>query len=76
MKPYLLIIPKPTTHDNPRLQWETASSGKKQAVIYFECLADATEFIQTESIMDESLTFHLAPVNKHTDYGEALRREQ
>ena len=76
MKPYLLIIPKPTTHDNDRLQWETAPSGKKQAVIYFECLADATEFIQTENIIDPSLSFHLVPVNKETDYGEALRREQ
>jgi len=59
MKPYIVLFFAPTTHDNPRLPFKILSSGKKQAVVYYENLADATESIKTESIMDNSLSFML-----------------
>ena len=66
MKPYLILIPAPTTHTNPRLPFKILPSGKKEAVIYFESLADATEFIQTENLFDPSLAFHLMPATPAT----------
>ena len=59
MKPYIVLLFAPTTHDNPRLPFKILSSGKQQAVVYYENLEDATESIKTESIMDTSLSFML-----------------
>ena len=66
MKPYIVLVPAPTTHNNPRLPWNIYPGGKKQAIIYFECLADATEFIQTENLFDPTLAFHLMPATPAT----------
>lgn len=56
-KPYLVLIPKPTTHENDRIVFKA----NKEAVIYCESLEQAYKFIKIESLFDPSLSFKLLP---------------
>ena len=73
MKPYIVLFFAPTTHDNPRLPFKILPSGKKQAAVYYECLADALASISEECIMDSSLSIMLVqatPSNVQKYLGE------
>ena len=74
MKPYIVLFyTLSCIHDNQRLPFKILPNGKKQAVVYYECLADALASIAEECIMDSSLSIMLVqatPSNVQKYIGE------